>query len=52
MQNSDKKRESSMEKETRVTLDNFEFLDMIGEGAFGNVFMAVKTNTGKFYAIK
>jgi serine/threonine protein kinase len=50
--NSEKKRESSLEKESRVTLDHFEFLDMLGEGAYGNVFMARKKNTGKFYAIK
>lgn len=35
-----------------MTLDHFEFLDKVGEGAYGNVFMARKKNTGKFYAIK
>ena len=38
--------------EKRVNVDSFEFLGMIGEGAFGKVFMAKKKNTNKFYAIK
>ena len=33
-------------------MESFEFLGLIGEGAFGKVFMAKKKKSNKFYAIK
>ena len=39
-------------QEEKVNVDSFEFLGLIGEGAFGKVFMAKKKKSNKFYAIK
>jgi serine/threonine protein kinase len=38
--------------EERVNVDSFEFLGLIGEGAYGKVFMVQKKKSNKFYAIK
>lgn len=43
-------RKSSVEE--RVNVDSFEFLGLIGEGAYGKVFMVQKKKSNKFYAIK
>jgi serine/threonine protein kinase len=45
-------RESSLEGKTRINVDSFEFIGMIGEGSYGSVYMAKKKSTGKYYAIK
>lgn len=37
---------------TKVTIESFEFIGLIGEGSFGRVFMVKKKNCGKYYAIK
>lgn len=39
-------------KKDVVNLESFEFVGELGEGAYGKVYMAKKTSTGKFYAIK
>ena len=44
------RREASLEK--KVNLEDFEFIGLLGQGAYGRVFMAKKKNSGKFYAIK
>lgn len=36
----------------RVTVDDFEYLDLLGSGGFGRVVHAVKKSTGKHYAMK
>ena len=41
-----------METKSKVDIESFEFLGLIGQGAYGNVYMAKKKSTGKLYAIK
>jgi len=36
----------------RVTMDDFELFDMIGEGGFAKVIRVRKKTTGKYYALK
>lgn len=44
-------RESSLEARVQG-LEDFEFIGMLGQGAYGKVFMARKKKGGKLYAIK
>lgn len=44
------RREASLEK--KATLEDFEFIGLMGEGSYGRVFLGKKKKTGKFYAIK
>ena len=41
-----------MESKAKIGVDSFEFIGSLGQGSFGNVYMAKKKSTGKFYAIK
>lgn len=50
-ENSNLTRDKSKCMITKETLDNFTLLKVIGEGAFGRVFMA-KKDTGEVYAMK
>ena len=50
MQEGTKRRDTSLE--TKVNLENFEFIGLIGQGSYGSVFLAKKKKGGKFYAIK
>lgn len=46
------KRKSSQCNKSKVNIDSFDFLGLIGSGGYGNVYMAKKKSTGKLYAIK
>jgi serine/threonine protein kinase len=35
-----------------VNLEDFEMLGMMGQGAYGKVFLALKKKGGKYYAVK
>jgi len=35
-----------------VTLDSFEIIGLLGDGAYGHVYMARKFSSGKYYALK
>uniref|UniRef100_A0AC35GFI0 Uncharacterized protein n=1 Tax=Panagrolaimus sp. PS1159 TaxID=55785 RepID=A0AC35GFI0_9BILA len=40
------------DKRSRVTLDDFEFIKMLGVGSFGKVILSREKRSGKLYAIK
>ena len=46
------RRESSLDATEKVNVDSFELIGLLGQGAYGSVYMAKKKSTGKFYAIK
>lgn len=46
------RREGSAESKKAVKLEDFEMLGMMGQGAYGKVFLALKTKGGKYYAVK
>ena len=47
-----KRRSSSSEPDEKVTMEDFNFLMVIGRGSFGKVFLAEFKHDKKLYAIK
>jgi len=46
------RRVDSAEPMASVNLESFEMIGLLGEGAFGKVFLAQKKKGGKYYAVK
>ena len=44
--------ENSQSIEQKKTLEDYEFIKQIGEGAFGKVYLAKEKATGRMFAIK
>ena len=44
--------DSSSKKQTTASMDNYKIMNDLGEGAYGQVFLAMEKTTGQHLAIK